>query len=198
LTAQDPAKTPLILQKGFEGYVYGTGFTPDSRQLVFAGQDRLIRVWDLAADDPAKTPVILRGHEARISGFAISPDGQRLVTGDEDGIVRMWDLHDLGAQPLTLRQHENGVRQLAISPDGRWLVTADGTGRLFVWILPAEELLFLAGRTAARNLSLPEFNQYFSEEPYRRTFPDLPVPDNEYYDRVSGGQTAYYGVRVAD
>ena len=33
-----------------------------------------------------------------------------------------------------------------------------------------------AGQIANRNLTLDKWNQHFSEEPYRRTFPDLPGP----------------------
>jgi WD40 repeat protein len=198
LTAEDPAKSTLMLKKGFHGYVYGSGFTPDSQRLIFVGQDRLIRVWDLSAADPVETQAVLRGHNARIRGFAISADGQRLFTGDEDGLVNIWDLRGLGAQPITLKRHEKGLRRLIISPDGNRLVTTDGTGRLLLWVLPANELISLAAQTVGRNLCSQEFDQYFPGHDYRETFPKLPIPDNDYYSRVSGNPTAYNAVRVTD
>ena len=36
-----------------------------------------------------------------------------------------------------------------------------------------------AGRIANRNLTRGEWRQYFLDEPYRATFPDLPVPPED-------------------
>ncbi len=192
LTAKEPGKDPLILKKG-----YGTVFTPDSRMLISTDLDQHIRVLDLESDGPLETMTILRGHESKIKVFAISDDGKQFASGDEDGTVLIWDLHDLGTQLLTLK-HEKGVSQLVFSPDGHWLVTADRTGSVLMWELVVDELISLAAQVAGRNLSAQEFGQYFPDQTCRKTFPNLSVPDNEYYKRVSGKRTSYNAVKIAD
>jgi len=102
---------------------------------------------------------------------AISPDSRRLVTGSADHAPRVWDLSasDPAAAPIVLRGHEWGITALTISPDGHWLVTGsvDGTARL--WNLRLGELVDLACRTAGRNLTRAEWEQYFPGQDYRRT-----------------------------
>ena len=58
-------------------------FTPDGKQLVSAGDDKVIRVWDWQA---AKTIRTIRGQvadgpEGKIFAMALSPDGRWLAVG---------------------------------------------------------------------------------------------------------------------
>jgi len=68
-----------------------------------------------------------------------------------------------------------GHGSVAISPDTHWLVTDsdDNTARL--WTLWLDELIEIACRTAGRNLTGDEWEQYFRGEEYRQTCPDLPA-----------------------
>jgi hypothetical protein len=61
---------------------------------------------------------------------------------------------------------------LTFAPDGR-LVAASGNSVL-IWTLETKPLLRMAERSAGRNLSLEEWQQFFNGEPYHRTFPSLP------------------------
>jgi hypothetical protein len=45
-----------------------------------------------------------------------------------------------------------------------------------LWDVDLESWQRLAGRIANRNFTRDEWRQYFPDEPYRPTFPDLPVP----------------------
>jgi WD40 repeat protein len=135
----------------------------------------------LTAKDWPDSPNILRGHEGRINAVAISPDNQCLVTGSNDGTVRLWDLtaEDRAANSVVLRGHENGISGVAVSADNRWVVTGsyDSTARL--WLLKRNDLILLARVVAGRNLSSDEWNLYFPGEDYRKTFPDLPGPNEK-------------------
>ena len=128
-------------------------------------------MWDLT--DPAAPPRVLRGHADKISALAIAPDG-RLVTGSQDGTARVWDLKDPAAPPLVLRGHVHSIVALAFAPDGR-LVTGSYDNTARVWSLDPDKLIQMAGGVASRNLTYPEWQQFFGQEPYRRTFPHLPV-----------------------
>ena len=65
--------------------IRGLAFTPDGKQLVSAGEDKVIRVWDLAS---GRTVRAIRGESAagslgKILAMTLSPDGKWLaVAGD--------------------------------------------------------------------------------------------------------------------
>ena len=66
---------------------------------------------------------------------------------------------------------------MAISPDNRWLVTGsqDKTARL--WLLQMNDLMNLARIKVGRNFWNNESRRYFPGEKYRKTFDELPEPD---------------------
>ncbi len=179
LKAKDPTVAPVVL-RGHEGWIEAMAISLDGRWMATGSADKTARLWDLTAKDPAAAPIVLRGHEAEIHALAISPDGRWLATSSDDKTARLWDLTDKdpAAAPIVLRGHEKKMRSLAISPDSRWLasISADRTARL--WYLQADDLLKLASVTVGRNMTLVEWDQYFHGQPYRKTFPDLPGPEN--------------------
>ena len=74
---------------GHRGHVHDAGFTPDGARAVSVGEDRLIRIWDLATFECTD---ILEGHDATIRCVAISPDGTFAATGSEDDTLQVWNL----------------------------------------------------------------------------------------------------------
>ena len=78
---------------------------------------------------------------------------------------------------LVLRGHKSAVRAVAISPDNRWLVTGsyDKTARLS--LLQVNDLINLARITVRRNFSADEWKLCFPGKNYRKTFDELPGPD---------------------
>ncbi len=103
--------------------------------------------------------MVLRGHEDAIGAAAFSPDSHWFATGSGDGTARLWDLSadDPAVASVVLRGHGGTIEAAAFSPDSHW--SWDGTARL--WRLRVEDLLALACRTAGRNLSYVEWEQYF-------------------------------------
>jgi WD domain, G-beta repeat len=114
-----------------------------------------------------------------ITTVAISPDNRWVVTGSGDETARLWDLSakDPAANPVVLRGHDEWVNAVAISPDNRWVVTGsdDKTARL--WLLQVNDLVNLARITVGRNFSVDEWRLYFPSEKYRKTFDELPGPN---------------------
>ena len=177
LTAPDPAAVPIVL-RGHEDFVRAVAISSDSHWLATGGNDKTARLWDLTASNPDAASTALRGHEDTILALAMSPDSRWLVTGGGDllsdagdNAARLWDLTapDPAAASVVLRGHEDWINALAISSDGHWLVTGsrDGTARL--WNLRLDELVDLACRTAGRNLTREEWNQYLPGQAYRKT-----------------------------
>jgi WD40 repeat protein len=167
-----------MVLRGHQGPIRALAFALDGR-LVSGSEDNTARVWDL--ENPSAAPLVLRGHEGSILALAFAPDG-RLVSASSDNTARVWDLKNPSAAPLVLRGHKNWISALAFAQDGR-LVSGSYDSTARVWDLKADRLLMLAEQAAGRNLSPLEWEQFFGQEPYRRTFPAL--ADGE--DLVSAG-----------
>ena len=84
--------------------------------------------------------------------------------------------------------HDAFIKHVAFSPDSRWEATASDDGTARVWEVPTEhpteralpddpeELISEACTRVGRNFTEAEWQQYFSDEPYGPTCPNLPVP----------------------
>src|SRR5205085_432726 len=118
------------------------------------------------------------------------PDGTWLATLANDQTARLWDLTqtDLRRDPdASLRSgrilYSAPVQSgsLLFSPDGRRLVAPGTDGIVRFWTVAARdaaELIELARRTAGRNLSHKEWDQYLPKSMgvYQETFPGMPIP----------------------
>ena len=84
---------------------------------------------------------------------------------------------DPAANSIVLRGHDGPLYAVAISPDNRWVVTgsADNTARL--WLLQINDLVDRARTIVGRNFFAEEWQLYFPGEKYRKTFDELPAPE---------------------
>jgi hypothetical protein len=95
--------------------------------------------------------------------------------------VELWDVvarRRLGDSPFWETAREGGVRSVAFSPGGETLAASGNFwgGGVVLWDADLKSWQRLAGQVANRNFTLVEWRQYFLDEPYRATFPDLPIP----------------------
>jgi WD40 repeat protein/serine/threonine protein kinase/Tfp pilus assembly protein PilF len=111
--------------------------TPDGKQLVTAGADKIIRLWDRATKQIVQQ--VSSPGDADIVCLAVSPDGKMLATGASSAsnfyspaAAYVWDLtngRQIG-QPLS---HRGAVLSVAFSPDGKWLLTGGEDRTTQVW-----------------------------------------------------------------
>jgi WD40 repeat protein len=144
---------------GHTAMIYGLAFTPDGKQLVSAGDDKIIRVWDWQAGRTVRTirGQVGPGSEGKIFGMALSPDGRWLaaagwmarddVRNEETGRIRLNEFAS-GKLVALLKGHTNVVNRLAFSPDGKQLISGSADKSAIIWDVEGRTLLHrLQGHT---------------------------------------------------
>lgn len=116
--------------------VAGVALAPDGNTLVSAGDDKLARIWKVAAEGPTKN----FQHPNLVDAVAFSPKGDQLATSCHDGNVRIWDIAK-GTQlramvhtaPNNMTQQPTAVYCIAWSPDGKLLVSGGLDRSIKIW-----------------------------------------------------------------
>jgi len=139
------ATPELGRELGHEGAVLAvTATVANSRAIaVSGGEDRRLRLWDLATLTPLDEP--LRGHTGAVQALASTKLDRRsiAVSGGADGTLRIWDLADGQRVGEPLQAHEGGVVEIAAATfEGVPIaVSAGADGALRVWNLRARMLV---------------------------------------------------------
>ena len=119
----------------FEGHtdrVMAVVALPDAKQILTAGHDGTIRLWDVDS-----------GAEVRQFGepglavqcLDVSADGKFLVSGGRDNLVRVWEI-ETGAAWAELIGHSGAVWDVSFSPDGGYLLSASHDQSVRLWTMP--------------------------------------------------------------
>ena len=149
-----PSGLPTTLAHTFKGHtdwVLTLAFSPNSRWLATAGQDRTIQVWDTRSGRLSGT---LRGQNAVIHAIAFSPDGKQIASAGLDGTVRLWDFAS-SRQTGGMRGPGGPLYSLAISPDGKYLAAGGRDRTVYVWNLASgERIHVLEGHVGDINAAL--------------------------------------------
>jgi WD40 repeat protein len=122
---QQPA-APWDGVKGWQWHLRALALSPDGNLAVSGGNDRTMRVSDIANRRQVRSIL----HSDALTALAIHPGGKLVATGTADGAVRINDASTggfrgqinsapFGPDPL--------IRSIAFLPDGRYLVWSLGT-----------------------------------------------------------------------
>jgi WD40 repeat protein len=160
---QEEALPRLMLDTGGHmAIITGLTFTPDGKQLVSAGHDKVVRVWDWPEGKTIRTMrgQVAPGDEGKIYAMALSPDGRWLAVGgwfpgtrEESDAIRLYEFAT-GKLIALLKGHTNVVNCLAFSPDGTRLISGGGLGddSAIIWDVEAHKPLHrLQGHKAEIN-----------------------------------------------
>ncbi len=132
------------------GPVYALTFTPSGTQLISAGADQNIRIWDIRTGRLMRT---LHGHSDSVTSIALSPDAKTLVSGSTDQTIGVWSL-ETGKLRQTLTGHSAWVYTVAVSPDGEKVVSGSTDGTVMVWNLQTGRAIYSKAAHAKGTISI--------------------------------------------
>ena len=130
-----------------EGQVLDLLFAGESRSMISAGIDNLVKVWTVGDWQINAT---LQGHEKSVNAIALSPDGSTLVSGSSDATVKLWSLPEREVRQ-TLRDRKKAVSSVTVSDDGSWVAAGWYGGQAVVWTMDGEKIVGV--RASGKNLS---------------------------------------------
>ncbi len=114
VTVNPPAATPAIGRRfaGHRGAVVSAAFSPDARSIMSAGEDHIVRLWNVQTGKEFRHfPV------AGALTVAFSRDGRLALTGAIDGSIVLWDVAS-SRRIRSFAHLKSPVHGLAFSPDG--------------------------------------------------------------------------------
>ena len=169
----------------------GAIFSPDGSGVLSWGGGEIM-LWNRIS----KNSVKVGNYENRVEGVIFSPDGTRIVSGCDGNEICFWDVEtgqqignaiaDQDAWTLSIAPsgshysgHSSEIWSIAFSPDGKMLASGSSDTTIRLWDMDTNSWIAKACRRAGRNLTLAEWNTYYSDStPYEATCPQWPIPED--------------------
>ena len=122
------SQTAVNRLEGHTDAVVALAFSPDGRRLASGGDDRTIRIWNVAQ----RRALVITNQANVIQRLVFSPDGRTLAVGSLEQQVKLLDV-DNGELRMELRGHRGAITSLAFWPDGHSLITGSADSTVRVW-----------------------------------------------------------------
>jgi WD40 repeat protein len=179
---------PLLVP---EGDVRGVAFGPDGKSLAAGyvvphlAESGGVVLWDVDRRERLGKPLAVP--EGYVDSVAFGPDGKYLAAEEHEdqiptGGLVLWDVGRRERLGRPLLVPEGDVRGVAFGPDGKSLAAGYAVpghkGGVVLWDMDLGSWKAHARQIANRNFTRAEWQQYFPDTPYRRTFRTLPWPSD--------------------
>ncbi|CAN4119548.1 unnamed protein product [Withania somnifera] len=115
--SRDPSEQigeSVLILKGPQGRINRAVWGPLNKTIISAGEDAVIRIWDVETGKILKESDKEIGHKKGITSLQKSVDGSHFITGSLDKSAKLWDI-----RTLTLIKNyttERPVNAVAMSP----------------------------------------------------------------------------------
>lgn len=142
---------------GHTGPVTGLALTADGKFLATSGEDKTVRVWDVAGGKQLRS---FQGHMTKATAVAVRGDGRQVASASDDGAVRVWDLNATD-EHRALTDSKESLWAVATSPDGKWIAAAGADKNIRVYGLETGKLeaTLDAGAAMTSLAFLPDSNR---------------------------------------
>ena len=121
--------TKLREYTGHSGAVTGLALTADGKLIATSGEDKTVRVWDVASGKQLRS---FQGHMTKATAVAARGDGRQIASASEDGAVRVWDLNTTDDH-RAMTEAKESLWAVAISADGKRLAAAGADKKIRVY-----------------------------------------------------------------
>ncbi len=130
----DPLPAGAVARLGTVRFLHGgtvrsVTFSPDQKTLASAGDDKMIRLWDVTTGKELQR---FAGHDNWVYTVTFSPDGKILASAGIDQTIRLWNVAT-GREIKQLLGHEKEVNSIAFSPDGKVLASGSSDKTIRLW-----------------------------------------------------------------
>ncbi|MDZ7966155.1 MAG: WD40 repeat domain-containing protein [Nostoc sp. DedSLP03] len=111
------------------GDINWIAISPDGKNMVSAGADKVIMLWDISK---GKYLGKLSKHSTLIYALPIHPNGESFFSADGNGRIKVWGWN-WGEKIATLEGHYRSIYALCVSPDGKLLISGGEDKDIRIW-----------------------------------------------------------------
>ncbi|MEZ4869251.1 MAG: tetratricopeptide repeat protein [Caldilineaceae bacterium] len=138
------AAEPLISElarvlTGHDGHITYLRFRADGHTLLSCGDDRTLRLWDVAQAGVEVARYALQDHPGRNWSMDITPDGELLAGAGGDLSIRIWDARN-GQLLRRLQGHAQDIITVAFDPTGALLAASCQDHKVRLWDMQTQTL----------------------------------------------------------